>query len=92
MHFGHDLKADLLLASSGVITAVPLLLFAVAARRMNYSTLGFVQFLAPTIVFLLGLFVFHEPLRQVQLTCFVLIWIAIALFIWDLWSTRKPPA
>jgi chloramphenicol-sensitive protein RarD len=92
MHFGHDLKADLLLASSGIITAVPLLLFAVAARRMNYSTLGFVQFLAPTIVFLLGLFVFHEPLRQVQLTCFVLIWIAIALFIWDLWSTRKPPA
>jgi len=92
MHFGYDLKADLLLASSGVITAVPLLLFAVAARRMDYSTLGFVQFLAPTIVFLLGLFVFHEPLRQVQFACFVLIWIAIALFIWDLWSRRKPPA
>jgi chloramphenicol-sensitive protein RarD len=86
---GRDLRTDLLLSLSGVLTAVPLLLFAVAARRMDYSTLGFVQFLSPTIVFFLGLFVFHEPLRQLQLVCFVLIWMAAALFVWDLWTQRR---
>lgn len=91
IHMGGDLAKDLLTAASGVVTAVPLLLFAVAARRMDYSTLGFVQYLAPTIVFILGLFVFHEPLKPVQLGCFVLIWSAIALFVWDIWSRRPRP-
>ena len=91
IHFGGDLGRDLLTAASGVVTAVPLLLFAVAARRMDYSTLGFVQYLAPTIVFILGLFVFEEPLKPVQLGCFVLIWSAIALFMWDIWSRRRRP-
>lgn len=77
-----------LLALSGIITATPLLLFAAAARRMSFSALGFVQFIAPTIAFLLGLFVFHEPLRPVQLASFIAIWIAIALFSWDLWLRR----
>jgi chloramphenicol-sensitive protein RarD len=86
--FGHTARTDVLLPMSGVLTAVPLLMFAVAARRMDYSTLGFVQFLSPTIVFFLGLFVFHEPLRQLQLLCFVLIWAAAGLFVWDLWARR----
>nr|WP_295529940.1 EamA family transporter RarD [Novosphingobium sp. Chol11] len=73
-----------LLFGSGVLTAVPLLLFAVAARKLDLSVLGFIQFIAPTIVFVLGHFVFHEPLDAVRLTCFVLIWIAIALFSWDM--------
>ena len=82
--FGHEAATSLLLVGAGVLTAVPLLLFAVAARRMDYSTLGFVQFLSPTIAFVLGLTVFGEPLRPVQLASFVLIWAAIALFSWDL--------
>lgn len=73
----------------GAVTAFPLLLFAVAARRMDYSTLGFVQFLAPTLVFILGLTVFDQPLKPVQLACFVLIWSAIALFSWDLFARRR---
>ena len=77
------------LMAGGVITGVPLLLFAAAARRMDYSSLGMVQFCAPTIVFLLGVFVFGEPLHQVQLACFVLIWCAIALFVWDLLAQRQ---
>jgi len=89
IHFGADWRVDLLLAGTGVVTAIPLLLFAEAARRMNYSTLGFIQFLAPTIVFFLGLFVFHEPLRPVQLVCFVMIWSAAAIFVWDLWSRGR---
>lgn len=86
----------LLLFGAGVLTAVPLLLFAIAARRMDLSTLGFVQFLSPTLVFILGLTVFGEPLRPVQLASFALIWSAIALFSWDLLRRRsasaKPPA
>ena len=87
--FGTDLRTDLLLPLSGVLTAVPLLLFATATRRMNYSTLGFIQYLSPTLVFLLGLFVFREPLRTVQLICFLLIWTAAAVFVWDLLSRRR---
>lgn len=93
--FGTDVRMSLLIAASGVLTAVPLLLFALAARRMSYSALGFVQFLSPTIVFILGLTVFGEPLRPLQLACFALIWSAIALFVWDLLARRsaeKPPA
>lgn len=95
--FGHDPSTSLLLIGAGAVTAVPLLMFAVAARRMDYSTLGFTQFLAPTIVFILGLTVFGEELRPAQLACFALIWSAIALFSWDLLKRRerasaaKPP-
>lgn len=92
IHFGMGLALDLATACSGLVTAIPLLLFAVAARRMDYSTLGFVQFVAPTMVFLLGLFVFREPLRQVQLVCFVLIWTAIAVFVWDIVARHRRAA
>ncbi len=60
--FGQDWQMSGLIVFSGVVTAVPLLMFALAARRMDYSTLGFIQYLAPTIVFFLGLFVFEQPL------------------------------
>lgn len=86
---GEGITSDLLIAFSGVVTAVPLLLFAYAARRMDYSTLGMMQFIAPTIVFFLGLFLFKEPLNTSQLACFVLIWSAIAVFMWDLWLQRR---
>lgn len=80
---GRGTGHDLLVAASGLFTAVPLLMFAAAARRMDYSSLGMVQYLSPTIVFILGLTVFHEPLRPVQLACFVLIWAAIGVFVVD---------
>jgi chloramphenicol-sensitive protein RarD len=86
---GRDLPTNVLLPLSGIVTAIPLLLFATATRRMDYSALGFVQFLSPTIVFALGLFVFREPLREVQLVCFVLIWAAVAVFVWDLLLRRR---
>lgn len=73
----------------GVLTAVPLLMFALAARRLPYSTLGFIQFLAPSIVFILGLTVFGEDLKPAQAACFACIWAAAALFIWDLVSRSR---
>lgn len=73
-----------LLAASGLATAIPLLLFAVAARSMPLSTLGFVQFLSPTIAFVLGLVVFGERLEPARLACFALIWASIAIYCWDM--------
>jgi len=91
--FGTDWFLSFAIVFAGVVTAVPLLLFAVAARRMRYSTLGFIQYLAPTIVFLLGLTVFDEELAPVQLGSFLLIWVAVALFVGDLWlRTRRSAA
>jgi chloramphenicol-sensitive protein RarD len=87
--FGQDAWTSALIVFSGVVTAVPLLLFAIAARRMDYSTLGFIQYLSPTIVFFLGLFVFEQPLAPAKLACFVLIWVAVAIFVWDLWAKRR---
>jgi chloramphenicol-sensitive protein RarD len=75
----------------GPMTAVPLIWFAIAARRMPYSVIGFLQFSSPTIVFLIGLLVFGEELRPAQLACFVMIWAAAGLFIWDMLRTRKSP-
>ncbi|UYV14339.1 EamA family transporter RarD [Porphyrobacter sp. ULC335] len=87
--FGQDAWMSALIIFSGVVTAVPLLLFAIAARRMDYSTLGFIQYLSPTIVFFLGLFVFHQPLAPAKLASFVLIWVAVGVFVWDLWAKRR---
>ena len=86
---GRDPQTTMLLAVSGVATAVPLLLFGTAAQRLDLSTLGFVQFLSPTITFISGIFVFHEPLHRVQLACFLVIWVAIAVFSWDMFARRK---
>lgn len=86
---GKGMPTDLFVALSGIVTAIPLLLFAVAARRLDYSVLGFCQFIAPTLVFLDALLIFQEPLRPVQLVSFTLIWTAIALFSRDLWSARQ---
>lgn len=87
--FGSEADISWLLAAGGVVTAVPLLLFATAARRMSYAALGFVQYLAPSIAFLLSLFVFHEPLKPAQLACFLLIWVSIAVFSFDMWRKMR---
>ncbi|WP_073974468.1 EamA family transporter RarD [Erythrobacter donghaensis] len=87
--FGQDGWISALIVFSGVVTAIPLLLFALAARRMDYSTLGFLQYIAPTIVFFLGLFVFEQPLAPAKLGSFVLIWVAVGIFVWDLWAKKR---
>jgi chloramphenicol-sensitive protein RarD len=78
----------LAVAWSGPMTAIPLMMFATAARRMPYTVIGFLQFISPTIVFVLGLTVFDETLKPAQLACYVLIWAAAALFTWELWRGR----
>lgn len=71
-------------AFSGPMTAIPLIMFTFAARRLPYTIVGLFQFASPTIVFILGLLVFREALNPAQLACFVVIWTAVALFVWDI--------
>ena len=73
-----------LLALSGVVTAIPLLLFGAAASRIPLSTLGVLQYLAPSMQFVLGITLFDEPLPAVKLLGFSLVWCAVALFTVDL--------
>jgi chloramphenicol-sensitive protein RarD len=81
--WGGDVNIMLLLAAGGIITATPLLLFATAARRMDYSMMGFFQYIGPTIQFLLGVFLYQEHLSTPRIIAFILIWSALALFSWD---------
>jgi len=87
--FGDEYQTSLLLGAAGLFTAIPLYFFAEAARRLDLSALGFLQFCTPTLTFLTGLFVFHEPLHPLQFACFALIWLAIAIFVWDLVARRR---
>ncbi len=75
-----DVKTNGLLAFSGVATALPLLFFAAAARRLTLSVLGVVQYFAPTIQFLLGVWLYNEPFNFTRLIGFVFIWAGLALF------------
>jgi chloramphenicol-sensitive protein RarD len=78
-----DWSLSILLVSTGVITAVPLFWFGYAARYLRLTTLGFLQYLAPTISFFLGVFLYHEPFTRGHLITFGLIWIALAIFTFE---------
>jgi len=75
-----SLRLDVLLLLAGPITAVPLLLFAAAARRLPLSTLGFLQYLSPTLQLLLAVLVFKEPLDAARAGAFAFIWTGLAIF------------
>ena len=77
--FGAPLSVHLLLAASGPLTAIPLLMFAAGARRIPLSVLGFLQYIAPTLQLLLGVWLYQEPFGGARLVGFTLIWGALAL-------------
>lgn len=78
--FGEDIGLSLLLAFGGVLTAVPLLMFAAAARRMPYAELGLLQYVAPTLQFLLAVVAYGEPMTSAHIVCFAFIWTGLALY------------
>lgn len=79
--FGHTgLTTTLLLIAGGVATALPLLLFASGARRITLTLMGILQYIAPTMQFLIGVFLYHEPLDSDRLIGFSLIWLALAIY------------
>jgi len=79
---GDDLAISALLVMGGPITVVPLLLFAIAAKRLTLTTIGFIQFLAPTLQFLVGVY-YGELLTTAHIVCFTCIWTAVVLFSVD---------
>ena len=88
-----NLTTNLLLIGAGVVTTVPLLMFASAAQRLPLSMVGIMQYIAPTIQFLLGVLVYKEPFDRVHLIGFGVVWIALILFAAEnLWarSTISP--
>ena len=82
--FGGAPGPSLLLAAAGLITAVPLVLFAVGVRRLRLSTIGLVQFIAPTTQFLLAVALYREPLSSAHVAAFALIWLSLAIYASDL--------
>jgi chloramphenicol-sensitive protein RarD len=89
--FGHASAAvNALLVGSGSVTALPLALFAYGARRIPLSTVGLLQYLGPTLQFLLSLLLFHEPFPPERATGFVMIWCALGIYAADLiWRNRS---
>lgn len=71
---------DVLLMTSGVLTAIPLLFFAKGAQRIPLSMLGFIQYLTPTLTLILGVFVYHEPFTSSHLLSFMFIWLALTIY------------
>lgn len=86
--FGHGDGDLALLMAAGVATTTPLIFFTAAARRLAYSTLGMLQFLAPTVQFLLAVLVYGERFTAAHAIAFTAIWIALALYVTVL--VRKP--
>lgn len=87
-----DAATHALLLSTGVITAVPLLLFGYGARRIRLTTLGLLQYLGPTVQFAIGLWVFREPFSLDRASGFALIWAGLALYTLDNLRGARTPA
>lgn len=88
LHSG--LKADWMMVGGGLVTAVPLLLFASAAPRVPLSTIGVLQYVNPTMQFLLGVLVYHEPFTHDRLIGFGMVWVGLALFWAEGLYARRP--
>lgn len=82
-------KLNLLLIGSGIATAIPLVMFAAAARRMRYATLGFLQYITPTLQFVLAVVVYGEVFTQTHVATFVMIWIGIGMYTFESMRGRK---
>lgn len=81
--FSNDLSLNLILISAGIVTTAPLLCFTAAARRIMYSTLGFFQYIGPSIMFVLAVFLYGEPLSEARLITFAFVWGALVIFSLD---------
>ncbi|MCQ4164195.1 EamA family transporter RarD [Tahibacter harae] len=91
--FGHvSLRLDLLLMAAGVVTTIPLALFAAGAQRLPYTTIGFLQYISPSLAIVLAVGFYGEHFGQARAITFGLIWLGLLLFSWDAWRAQKAPA
>jgi chloramphenicol-sensitive protein RarD len=79
-HFGVTGVDTVLLASSGLVTAVPLILYANGAKLLKLSTIGIMQYIAPSMIFIIAVFAFHEPVGTAKAIAFPLIWVALVIY------------
>ncbi len=86
-YFIKDFELTLWMMGAGIVTSLPLLWFAAAAKRLNLSTIGILQYLAPSIAFILGVFVYKEAFTHHSLITFACIWMGVLLYTWE--SLRK---
>lgn len=89
MGFAANNSTTVLLIFSGFLTALPLVLFAMATRRINLSIVGFIMYINPTIQFLIGVFVLNEHFPPQRLVTFILVWLALLLFVAGLWRQQQ---
>jgi len=82
---------DIFLISTGVVTSIPLLMFASAARQIPLTMIGLLQYIAPTLQFLIGVFLYHEPFDQSRLVGFSLVWLALILFWVENYLSNRVP-
>ena len=82
------LTNDLLLIGAGVVTAVPLMVYANGAKRLRLSTIAMMQYLSPTMIFLIAVFVFDEPFTGVRVVAYPMIWLALVIFSLAMWRGR----
>lgn len=90
-HFGESTPLSLLLVASGVVTALPLWLFGISARRLPLITIGFMQYSAPMISAAIAIAFYGEPVDTARIVAFAAIWIGIALYSADLWRHARTP-
>jgi chloramphenicol-sensitive protein RarD len=92
-HFAVGVPIDTaLLLACGVVTAAPLIIYANGAKLLRLSTIGMMQYIAPTMIFLTAVFVFDEPFGRGRMIAFPMIWLALAIYTWELVRiARKPP-
>ena len=82
---------DILLIGTGAVTSIPLLMFASAAREIPLTMIGILQYIAPTLQFLIGVFLYHEPFDQSRLIGFSLVWLALIIFWVENYLTHRVP-
>lgn len=87
-----DLGMDAFIAASGLITAAPLLCFNAAARRLEFVTIGVLQYIAPSITLILAVAAYDEPFESVHAVTFGCVWLALALFTAEAWRTARSTA
>jgi len=88
--FGNDIGFSLALAASGVATVIPLLLFNAATTRLPLTITGLLQYITPSIMFLIGIIIFHEPIKLTKLIGFIFIWLALIILGRDLKRSGGP--
>jgi chloramphenicol-sensitive protein RarD len=89
--FHTGLRSDLLMVGAGLVTTVPLLLFASAARSVPLWLVGLLQYIAPTLQFLIGVFIYKEPFNHEQLIGFGIVWLALLIFLVENYLASRTP-